>query len=309
MTAHSNHNDFMQKAISIVEANLSDERFGVSELARDLGMSRSNLHRSVKSVTGKSVSQFIREIRLKKAFQLLKDHSYTVSEVAFEVGFGSATYFSKCFHEYYGYPPGEAGEHMDDDQASSVPFLKIGPKIKGKKRLNAYILISIVTLIAIAVILVIILNPFSFQPGQQENSIAVMPFRNDSPDEEKMYFINGTMEAILNNLCKIEDLRVVSRNSVEQYRDHPKPTRVVAREMNVDYILEGSGLRDGNNVRLFVQLLDGRKDRHIWSEYYDAEIEDIFLMHSEIAQLVASEIRAVVTPEEKSSLRRYRPQT
>ena len=74
-----------------------------------------------------------------------------------------------------------------------------------------------------------------------------------------MYFINGTMEAILDNLCKIQDMRVVSRNSVEQYRDNPKPTPTVAEEMNVSYILEGSGHRDGENVRLIVQLLDGRE--------------------------------------------------
>jgi len=92
-----------------------------------------------------------------------------------------------------------------------------------------------------------------------EKSIAVLPFKNDSPDEEKMYFINGTMEAILDNLCKIQDMRVVSRNSVEQYRDNPKPTPTVSEEMNVSYILEGSGHRDGENVRLIVQLLDGRE--------------------------------------------------
>jgi len=116
-----------------------------------------------------------------------------------------------------------------------------------------------------------------------EKSIAVLPFINDSPDQERMYFINGIMEAILDNLCKIEDLRVPGRTSVEQYRDNPKPIPVVAEEMNVSYVLEGSEHRDGNNVRLFVQLLDGKNDKHIWSKSYDADIEEIFSMQSEIA--------------------------
>lgn len=299
MTGYFSHNDFIQRGTAIVESKLDNEQFGVSELAREMGMSRSNLHRSVKSALNKSASQFIREIRLQKARELLKDPSYTVSEIAFRVGFGSSTYFSKCFHEYYGFPPGQAGEHLDDNQASKEPFLKNELIGRGKKSLNTRILITSLILIAFAIILLVILKPFSFQSENRGNSIAVMPFINDSPDEAKMYFINGTMEAILNNLCKIEDLRVVPRNSVEQYRDHPKPTRVVAREMNVDYLLEGSGHRDGNNVRLYVQLIDGRNDRHIWSKSYEADLENIFLMQGEIAQLVAGEIKASVTTEEK----------
>ena len=132
-----------------------------------------------------------------------------------------------------------------------------------------------------------------------DKSIAVLPFKNDSPNQERMYFINGTMEAILDNLCKIEDLRVPGRTSVEQYRDNPKPIAMIAQEMNVSYILEGSGFRDGNNIRLTIQLLDGRKDQHLWSKTYDADIEEIFSLQSEIAQSIAGEIKAIITPEEK----------
>lgn len=295
----SNEKELLERLTRITEDNLANERFGVSQLAREMGMSRSNLHRWVKSVTDKSASQFIRESRLNKAFGLLKDPSLTVSEVAFRVGFGSATYFSKCFHEYYGYPPGEVGEHTDNAHASPDLLLETRPGAVGIKRQKTTILISFGALVAFAIFLIVILKPFSSSQEQLDKSIAVLPFRNDSPDEEKMYFVNGTMEAILNNLCKIEDLRVISRTSVEQYRDNPKPISVVAEEMNVSYLLEGSGHRDGNNVRLYVQLIDGRKDRHIWSKYYDVAIEEIFSTQSEIAQLVATEIKAVITPEEK----------
>ncbi len=134
-----------------------------------------------------------------------------------------------------------------------------------------------------------------------DKSIAVLPFINDSPDEENAYFINGTMEAILDNLCKIEDLRVVGRTSVEQYRNAPKPIPIIAEEMNVSYILEGSGQKDGNKVRLTLQLIDGINDQHLWSSPYIREIEigQIFDLQSEIAELVAGEIKAVITPEEK----------
>ena len=139
-------------------------------------------------------------------------------------------------------------------------------------------------------------------------SIAVLPFINDSPDEENAYFINGIMEAIIDNLCKIEDLRVVGRTSVEQYRNAPKPVRVIADEMDVSYILEGSGQKYGNKVSLTLQLLDARNDKHLWSNPFSREIviEDIFTLQSEIAQLVAAEIKAIVTPEEKQLIEKVR---
>ena len=159
--------------------------------------------------------------------------------------------------------------------------------------------ISFVVIVALVVLNIIPRNSLSNRNEILDKSIAVLPFKNDSPDQERMYFINGTMEAILDNLCKIKDLRVPGRTSVEQYRDNPKPIPTIAEEMNVSYILEGSGHRDGTNVRLHVQLLDGRKDQHLWSKIYDSEIEEIFSMQSEIAQTVAAEIKAIITPEEK----------
>ncbi len=159
--------------------------------------------------------------------------------------------------------------------------------------------ISFVVIIALIVLNIISRSKHAQEIAIRDKSIAVLPFLNDSPDQERMYFINGIMESILNNLCMIEDLRVPGRTSVEQYRSNPKPIPVVAEEMNVDYILEGSGHRDGNNVRLIVQLLDGRKDQHLWSKTYDADIEEIFSMQSEIAQLIAAEIKAIISPDER----------
>jgi TolB-like protein/Flp pilus assembly protein TadD len=166
--------------------------------------------------------------------------------------------------------------------------------------------IIITSIIALALIILgILFIPKLFTTSEElEKSIAVLPFKNDSPDQERMYFINGTMEAILDNLCKIKELRVPGRTSVEQYRDNLKPIPTIAKELDVNYILEGSGHRDGNNVRLFVQLLDARKDKHLWSVTYDSDIEDIFSMQSEIAQLVATEIEAIITPEEKDIIER-----
>lgn len=110
--------NFTRRLNEIIEANSGNERFGVSELAHEMNMSRSNLHRRIKTTTGKSVSQFLRTARLNKALELLKEGSLTASEVAYNVGFGSPAYFSKCFREHFGISPIEAAEKEWVDAAS-----------------------------------------------------------------------------------------------------------------------------------------------------------------------------------------------
>ena len=98
---------FMDKLTEVTEANYSNSSFGVSELTIEMGISHSSLHRKLKSNIQQSISQFIRETRLKHALELLQLQTGSVAEIANKVGFGSTTYFCKCFHDHYGYPPGD----------------------------------------------------------------------------------------------------------------------------------------------------------------------------------------------------------
>ena len=121
MTNRSSLNKkFAQQLNEIIDSNIQNERFGVSELAYELKMSRSNLHRKIKAATGESVSQYLKKVRLNKAVELLKEQSYTISEVAFAVGFGSVNYFSKCFKDNFGYPPSEVENYPEDDEDSKT---------------------------------------------------------------------------------------------------------------------------------------------------------------------------------------------
>jgi len=157
--------------------------------------------------------------------------------------------------------------------------------------------------VIVAIALLFIFKPFDNQYELLDKSIAVLPFINDSPAKE-MYFINGAMVEIHSNLCKIKDLRVVSRISVEQYKNNTKPLPEIAREMNVNYILGSSGQRDGDSIRLSIQLYDAKNEQPIWSGSYYKEVLDIFSLQIEIAQLVAAEIEAIITPEEKQLIER-----
>jgi len=135
-----------------------------------------------------------------------------------------------------------------------------------------------------------------------EKSIAVLPFINDSPDQENTYFINGVMEEILNNLQRIKDLRVISRTSVEQYRGQSKSISEIAEELGVNYIVEGSGQKYGSSFRLRAQLIKAEHESHLWGESFQqkiTEVEDIFNIQTRIAETIADELKAVITPEEK----------
>ena len=139
-------------------------------------------------------------------------------------------------------------------------------------------------------------------PAKLEKSIAVLPFINDSPDQENTYFINGVMEEILNNLQKIKDLRVISRTSVEQYRGQKRPISEIAQELGVNYIVEGSGQKYGNNFRLRAQLIKADHESHLWGESFQNEIndvKDIFSIQIQIAESMAAELKAIITPVEK----------
>ncbi len=175
--------------------------------------------------------------------------------------------------------------------------LKVKP-IHQKNIRTKFIAGSLITL-ALIVIGYFFLPKLLKSSEQLEKSIAILPFRNDSPDQENAQFTNGTMEAILDNLCKIEDLRVISRTSVEQYRNTTKSISQIAKELNVSYILEGSGQKFGDDIKITVQLIDAVNDKHLWSSPYERKFDDIFIIQSEIAQTIAYEIKAIITPEEK----------
>ncbi len=298
MTDFNQHEkDFLNQLTRVVEENISDENFGVSELAEAINMSRSNLLRRLKKSTGLSVSLFIRQVRLKRAMELLVNSSQNVTEVSYAIGFSSTSYFIKCFREEYGFPPGEASKRWQPEEPTSP----IEGKPVHEKSKIAWGLAALTALI-------LVIAYFAFKPSSQssplqlEKSIAVLPFKNDSSDSTNIYLINGLLESTLNNLQKINDLRVISRTSSEKYRNTNKSIPEIAKELNVNYFVEGSGQKIGNQILLNIQLIDAVTDKQLWAKQYTREVTSIFELQQEIAISIASEIQAVITPEEQNRI-------
>lgn len=295
--------NFLDELTEVIEKNIANEQFGVSELADRMHMSRSNLLRKVKKESKLSVSQLISQARLKKGMELLRKTSHNVSEVAHQVGFSSPSYFIKCFREYYGYPPGEVGKR---DSAAPVDIGKLPESTQeevavtksGKPKLTPIVVAAVIVVIAVVVAIFSIKN--SDATSSEEKSIAVLPFKNDSGDSSNVYLINGLMEATLNKLQQIKNLRVISRTSVEQYRNSPKSIREMGKELNVKYFVEGSGQKMGDRILLNIQLIEAATDKHLWSKQYRREAKDIFELQQEIARNITQEIEVFVTPEEKN---------
>lgn len=310
-SANAVGNLFLEKLKREIDDNLTNSQFSVEELAKNIGMSRSQLHRKLSVATGRSVSQFIREYRLQLGMELLKKGDLTAAEVADRIGFGSASYFNTCFNEYYGFPPGEVKNKMSENaealgHSKAVSTTPLASPIIGPKR--KYLLQKLMAGGAVLGIIVIALLYISnagrdeVSPGPVDKSIAILPFKNLSEDHRNEYFSEGVIEAIRTSLSQVGELRVISRTSVEQYRESAKSSREIARELGVSALLEGSVQRDNNKVRIEVRLVDAQTEGQVWAETYDRELEDVFAIQSEIAQQVANELNAKLSPEERSKL-------
>lgn len=139
---------------------------------------------------------------------------------------------------------------------------------------------------------------------KMEKSIAVLPFENLSEDKDNAFFADGIQDDILTNLAKIGDLKVISRTSVMAYRNKPASVREIGKALGVSAILEGSVRKIDNRVRINVQLINAENDRHIWAEDYDRELTDVFAIQTDLAQKIAKELNAHLSPSEKEHMMR-----
>ncbi len=137
-------------------------------------------------------------------------------------------------------------------------------------------------------------------------SIAVLPLANLSGDPEQDYFVDGMTETLIAELSKIGALRVISRQSVMRFRGSNEPLVDIARQLNVDAVVEGSALQIGDEVRITVQLIEAATDKNLWADSYDRDLSDVLKIHSDVAHTIARKIRAVVTPEEAARLANVR---
>src|SRR6202140_3425545 len=134
-------------------------------------------------------------------------------------------------------------------------------------------------------------------------SLAVLPLENLSGDASQNYFADGMTDELITDLAQISALRVISRTSVMVYKGARKPLPQIARELNVDAVVEGTVLRSGNQVRITAQLIEASTDKHLWSQSYEGELRDTLALQSRVASAIADQIRINLTPREQAALK------
>jgi serine/threonine-protein kinase len=176
----------------------------------------------------------------------------------------------------------------------------------GRRRLSLR-LIAGAALGATAALIALSVEPIRLRvigpnPSPRVQSLAVLPLDNLSRDPEQDYFAEGMTEALITNLAQIKALRVISRTSVMRYKGTNKPLRQIARELNVDAIVEGSVQPSGSHVRITAELVDASTDRSLWAKSYERDLADVLGLQDEIGEAVVREIQVEITPQERARL-------
>jgi TolB-like protein/Tfp pilus assembly protein PilF len=170
--------------------------------------------------------------------------------------------------------------------------------VKAGKTRRKYLRYAIIGLLGLATTTILIWKFYPVSDMDKERSIAVMPFSNLTGDSSNIYLANGMMEEIRNKLAKISDLRVTSKTSTEKFRGMQMSLIEIADQLQVNYLVEGSIQRQGEIIKVHAELINVQNDDQIWAENYTHDITNIFSVQNEVAQAIAGQLKAVISPRE-----------
>jgi AraC-like DNA-binding protein/TolB-like protein/tetratricopeptide (TPR) repeat protein len=267
---------FVSKLTETVLQNLKNENFGVTELAGELNMSPYRLNRKLYFITGKRVNQFIRQIRLRKALELLQNEDTTASEVAYNTGFSSPAYFNKCFREYFGYPPGKvirkenSNLNLDihPDKTKESISLKKGPKVY----LFGYPGFLIPVIIFIIIGFLVFKKIQLAEPVLKDKriTIAVLPFHNTTNDTLWNVWEEGIQESLISWLSNSNELRIIRKETIhtllktQTIRNYASATSDIAgklsNNLDVNIYINGSIRKAGTRVKLNAEIIDPKTE-------------------------------------------------
>jgi TolB-like protein/DNA-binding winged helix-turn-helix (wHTH) protein/Flp pilus assembly protein TadD len=191
------------------------------------------------------------------------------------------------------------------DQTPQSPVVK---RLDAEPRSRALMLrFAIAGFCAIVLLTIgILLKPqshlFGFAPARHIHSVAVLPLQNLSGDPSQEYLADGLTEALVTDLAQVRSLRVISRTSIMTYKGTKKKLPEIARELNVDAVVEGSVMRSGDHVQVTAQLIEAPTDTHLWAETYEGSQRDLLVLQNRMAQAIVQQVRVALTPEEKLRL-------
>jgi TolB-like protein/DNA-binding winged helix-turn-helix (wHTH) protein/Flp pilus assembly protein TadD len=201
----------------------------------------------------------------------------------------------------------EATEAKDRGDNSKDKLQGTGLAVAPKPRLwlTRWVIIALALVLILPILFVLLLRSRGRVPAGIR-SLAVLPLDNLSGDASQNYFADGMTDELITDLAQISALRVISRTSVMAYKGARKPLPQIARELNVDAVVEGTVLRFGDQVRITAQLIEASTDKHLWSQSYEGELRDTLALQNRVAREIADQIRINLTPQEQAALKNVR---
>jgi AraC-like DNA-binding protein/tetratricopeptide (TPR) repeat protein len=268
----------IQKLTEIIHTNLKNENFGVKELAHFSGMSPSSLNRKLQTINKKSINQFIREVRLIKALEMLQNEDLTANEVSYRTGFSSPAYFNSCFHEFFGFPPGKVKnrnpEHLEEDIVT--PAIERHEQMESRRHISR-IKMSGMLFFAILIVIVAFIvwprlfrrNPIDYPLSAKSRiSVAVMPFKNMTNNSDFNIWQDGIQQNLISLLSNssASGLQVRQKESIntllriygiaEYASISPDLADKISLKLKADIYVYGSIEQAGPILRIDAQLID-----------------------------------------------------
>jgi len=194
------------------------------------------------------------------------------------------------------HPPAEPTDHADFAGKLAIPAPKTHPLSRAWK------VFALMLLVLVASVAAWKIHSWK-RPSFVIHSLAVLPLESLSSDASQDYFADGMTDELISDLGQIRALRVISRTSVMAYKHARKPLPQIARELNVDAVVEGTVLRSGEQVRITAQLIEAAADKHLWSQSYEGELRDALALQNRVANAIAEQIRINLNPQERAALR------
>jgi TolB-like protein/DNA-binding winged helix-turn-helix (wHTH) protein/Flp pilus assembly protein TadD len=192
----------------------------------------------------------------------------------------------------------------DSSQTAPIP-IGSGMVIRPRRWRFGFLAVGAILVIGLAILTVWRIN-YRAGPTASIRSVAVLPLENLSGDPSQDYFADGMTDQLITDLAQISALRVISRTSVMAYKGARKPLPQIARELNVDAVIEGTVLRFGEQVRITAQLIHATDDRHLWADTYQGNVRDTLVLQKKVAQSIATRMRIELTPQEREGLGRLK---
>jgi len=192
-----------------------------------------------------------------------------------------------------------------EPESSIIPTKMEHPSKRSKPIKMSVAVLSILILIVVGY--VILIQPSEKSVSGWENSIAVLPFDDLSPEGDQEWFCDGMTEQIITNLSKIKRLKVIGRTSIMKFKNTNKTLPEIGQELNVSHILEGSIRKHENNIRVTAQLINTEDGSHIWADDFDRELEHVFEVQDDVSEAIAKNLLMNISQEEKSDITTNRP--